>query len=151
MPARLGLAAVVVTAAAITMLQAVDGVTLKWAVDTWAAAPADRQETVFAAAQALRWTEYSLQSYANVLLGLTLVLYGLALALGTAYPRWTGWSAAASGTAWIVHGLMVPYLGLFESIPRGVALVLLYLWAFIMAFRMWRRAGREPGTASSAG
>ena len=33
--ARFGLAGVVLTAAAITMLQAVDGVALKWAVDAW--------------------------------------------------------------------------------------------------------------------
>jgi hypothetical protein len=42
-----------------------------------------------------------------------------------------------SGVAWIVHGLMVPYIGLFSSPPRGVALILMYLWAFVMAFVMW--------------
>ncbi|MFD1211448.1 hypothetical protein ACFQ36_05270 [Arthrobacter sp. GCM10027362] len=150
LPARLGLAAVVVTAAALTMLQAVDGVALKWAVDTWTAAPADRQDAAFAAAETLRWTEYSLQSYFSILLGLTLILFGLAIAAGSAYPRWTGWLAAASGAAWIVHGLMVPYIGLFESVPRGIASVLMYLWSFIMAFLMWRRAGREAEAAPSA-
>ncbi|MGM0928990.1 MAG: hypothetical protein ACQEXN_04680 [Actinomycetota bacterium] len=149
LPARLGLAAVVVTAGALTMLQAVDGVALKWAVDSWAAAPDDQAQTSFAAAETLRWTEYALQSYFSILLGLTLILFGLAIALGTGYPRWTGWLAAVSGVAWIVHGLMVPYIGLFASVPRGIASVLLYLWAFIMAFLMWRRAGRETEAAPS--
>jgi hypothetical protein len=45
-----------------------------------------------------------------------------------------------SGVAWIVHGLMVPYIGLFSSPPRGVALILMYLWAFVMAFVMWRNS-----------
>ncbi len=140
--ARFGFVAAVLTAASLTMLQAVDGVALKWAVDAWASAPADQEGDLFAAALALRWTEYALQSYSNILLGLTLILYGLAIALGTVYPRWLGWVAAGSGVAWIVHGLMVPYIGLFPSIPRGVAQVLMYLWAFIMAFLMWRNSSR---------
>lgn len=137
--ARFGFAAAVLTAASLTMLQAVDGVALKWAVDNWASAPTDQESAAFAAAEGLRWTEYSLQSFSNILLGLTFILYGLAIALGTIYPRWLGWVAVGSGVAWIVHGLMVPYVGLFHSIPRGVAQVLMYLWVFIMAVLMWRK------------
>jgi hypothetical protein len=140
--ARLGLAAAVLAASSLTMLQAVDGVALKWAVDEWASAPADQQGAAFSAAKALRWIEYANQSYSNILLGLTLALYGLAMGLGTVYPRWLGWEAVGSGVAWIVHGLMVPYIGLFDSPPRGVALVLMSLWAFIMAFVMWRNSSR---------
>ncbi len=140
--ARFGLAAVVLTGASFTMLQAVDGVALKWAVDAWASAPVDQEAAAFAAAEAVRWTEYALQSYSNLLLGLTLILYGLALALGSVYPRWLGWVAMSSGVAWIIHGLMVPYIGFFDSIPRLVAIVLLSLWAFVMAFLMWRNSSR---------
>jgi hypothetical protein len=139
---RFGLAAAVLTAGSFTMLQAVDGVALKWAVDAWASAPADQEAAAFAAAEALRWTELSLQSYSNILLGLTLILYGLAIAVGTVYPRWLGWIAAGSGVAWIVHGLMVPYIGFFDSVPRLVAIVLLAVWAFVMAFLMWRNGNR---------
>ena len=141
--ARFGLAAALLTGAALTMLQAVDGVALKWAVDTWASAPAEQEVAAFSAAAALRWTEYSLQSYSIILLGLTFILYGLAIALGTVYPRWLGWLAAGSGVAWIVHGVMVPYVGLFDSIPRLVAIVLMALWAFIIGVLMWRNS-REP-------
>jgi hypothetical protein len=148
--ARFGLAAAVLTGASITMLQAVDGVALKWAVDAWASAPADQEAAAFAAAEALRWTEYGLQGYSNILLGLTLVLYGLAIALGTVHPRWLGWGAVGSGVAWIVHGLMVPYIGLFSSPPRGVAMILMYLWALIMAFVMWRNSGRQANVRRQA-
>ncbi len=140
--ARFGFGAAVLAAASLTMLQAIDGVTLKWAVDAWASAPADQEAAAFTAAEVARWTEYATQSYSNILLGLTLLLYGLAIALGTVYPRWLGWVAAGSGVAWIIHGLMVPYIGLFESIPRLVALVLMAVWAFIMAFVMWRNGSR---------
>ena len=85
--ARFGFAAALLTGASLTMLQAVDGVALKWAVDTWARVPADQEAVAFSAAQALRWTEYSLQSYSNILLGLTFILYGLAIALGSVYPQ----------------------------------------------------------------
>jgi hypothetical protein len=142
--ARFGLAAAVLTAGAFTMLQAVDGVALKWAVDAWAGAPASQEGAAFAAAQAVRWTEYSLQSYSNILLGLTLLLYALAIALGASYPRWLQWVAAGSGVAWIVHGVMVPYVGFFDSIPRLVAIVLTTVWAFIMAVLMWRNSSRGP-------
>jgi hypothetical protein len=142
--ARFGFGAAVLTAASLTMLQAVDGVALKWAVDAWASAPADQETAAFAAAEAVRGTEYALQSFSNILLGLTLILFGLAIAVGTVYPRWLGWVAAGAGVAWIVHGLMVPYIGFFDSIPRGMAIVLLSLWAFIMAFLMWRNSGRQP-------
>jgi hypothetical protein len=140
--ARFGFAMAVLTLASITILQAVDGVALKWAVDAWADAPAGGEAAAFAAAETLRWSEYGLQGYSNILLGLTLVLYGLAIALGIVYPRWLGWVAVGSGVAWIVHGLMVPYIGLFTSPPRGIALILMYLWAFIMAFLLWRGGGR---------
>ena len=150
--ARFGLLAAVLTGAALTMLQAVDGVALKWAVDTWASAPADQEVAAFSAAAALRWTEYSLQSFSFILLGLTFILYGVAIALGTVYPRWLGWVAGGSGVAWIVHGVMVPYIGLFDSIPRLVAIVLMALWAFSMAFVMWRNSshGRIAWNESAA-
>ena len=138
--ARFGLVAALLTGAALTMLQAVDGVAPKWAVDTWARAPADQEVAAFSAAAALRWTEYALQSFSFILLGLTFILYGVAIALGTVYPRWLGWVAGGSGVAWIVHGVMVPYIGLFDSIPRLVAIVLMALWAFIMALVMWRNS-----------
>jgi hypothetical protein len=93
---------------------------------------------------ALRWTEYAFQSFSNILLGLALALYRLAITVGAGYLRRLGWIAMGSGAAWVAHGGMVPYVGLFDSTPRLVAQVLLGLWAFIMAFLMWRNHGRQP-------
>ena len=135
---RFGLAATAQAAAAITALQAVDGIALKWAVDAWTAAPADEKGAVFAAAEALRWTEYAFQSYSNILIGLALGLYGLAIARGSRYPRWIGWIAIGSAVAWITHGVMVAYVGLFDSIPRLVGMALLAVFAVGIAPRIWR-------------
>ena len=148
--ARFGRLGAVVTATAFTMLQAVDGVALKWAVDAWAAAPVEAREPYFTAAMALRWTEYALQSYSNLLLGLTLVLFAWSLGRGTSYPRWLAWGAAGAGISWIVHGVMASYVGLFNSIPRLVGIVLLSVWAFITSVLMWRDRDRPAGTVAAA-
>ena len=52
--APFGLAAAVTAAASYTVLQAVDGVALKRAVDTWASATAPEKTASFAAAEAIR-------------------------------------------------------------------------------------------------
>ena len=65
-----------------------DGIALKRAVDAWASAPADQQSTAFAAAEAVRWIEIAMNSFSFFLAGLTLYLFGLAIAFGAVYPRW---------------------------------------------------------------
>ena len=125
--APFGLAAAVTTAASFTVLQAVDGITLKRAVDAWTSAPAEQEVAAFAAAA-----------------GLTLFLYGLAIAFGITYPRWVGWMALVSGAALMFHGaVVVSYKGFVPSIPNLVGLVVLAVWAFIMAVLMWRNS-RQP-------
>ena len=142
--APFGLAAAVTTAASYTVLQAVDGITLERAVDVWASAPADQQTAAFAAAETVRWTEIGMNSLSNFLTGLTLLLLGLAIALGMVYPRWTGWMAAVSGVAFMYNGVVeVAYEGFGPSIVKLVGLVLLAVWAFIMAVLMWRNRSRR--------
>ena len=136
--ARFGVAAAILTAGGFTMLQAVDGIALEWAVDAWASAADSEREALFAAALSVRWTEYALQSYTNHLLGLTLILFALAMGWSSAYPHWLAWLAGGSGVAWIVHGAMVAYVGLFDSTPRLIAILLLAIWSFVMGHRMWR-------------
>src|SRR5215218_7954141 len=143
--APFGLAAAVTTAASFTVLQAVDGIALKRAVDAWASAPAGQETAAFAAAEAIRWTEIGMNSLSFFLSGLTLFLYGGAIVLGTVYPRWAGWIALVSGAALMYHGaVVVSYEGFGPSIPNLVGLVLLGLWTFIMAVLMWRNGSREP-------
>ncbi len=147
-PARLGLAATGQAAAGITALQAVDGIALKWAVDNWFALPDGQEKTAaFAAAEALRWAEYGFQSYSNILIGLAVGLFGLAIARGAGYPRWLGYLALGSAAGWITHGLTVAYIGLFDSIPRLIGIALLALFAAGIAPLMWRRGRPQPTTS----
>lgn len=141
--ARFGAFATVQAAAGITALQAVDGVALKWAADNWVDASPGEEAATFAAAEAVRFIEYGLQSYANILLGLAVIFLGVATAVGGTYPRWLGGLAIGSGVAWIVHGVIVTYVGLFDSTPRLVGMALLVIWGPIMATFMWRNSGRQ--------
>lgn len=137
--APFGLAAAVTAAASFTVLQAVDGITLKRAVDTWASAPADQETAAFAAAEAVRWIEIGMNSLSFFLAGLTLFIYGMAIAFGRVYPRWVGLIAAVSGAAFMYNGaVVVAYEGFVPSIIKLVGLVLSAVWAFIMAALMWR-------------
>jgi hypothetical protein len=142
--ASFGLAAAVTTAASFTVLQAVDGVTLRYAVDAWASAPAPQKKAAFAAAEVARWTEIGMNSLSFFLAGLTLFLFGLAIALGRVYPRWVGLMAAISGAAFMYDGaVVVAYEGFVPSIVKTVGLLLLAVWAFVMAALMWRKGSRR--------
>lgn len=137
-------AAAVTTAASFTVLQAVDGIALKRAVDAWVSAPAAQKPAAFAAAEAVRWIEIGMNVLSYFLAGLTLFLYGLATALGSVYPRWAGLIAAVLGAAFMYNGaVVVAYQGFVPSIIKLVGLLLLAVWAFIMAALMWRKGRRR--------
>jgi hypothetical protein len=150
--ARLAAASAIVAAAAYGVLQVVDGVALKRAVDAWAAASSDSRTEAFTAAESVRWIEYGLNSLTFSLVGLTLVLVGVALLAGDRFPRWLGVWAMAAGLAYLVRGLLVAYHG-FAANPIGlVALILFGSWVLVMAVFMWRRGSRlnqEPSRHKS--
>jgi hypothetical protein len=144
--APFGFAAAVTSAASFTVLQAVDGVTLRYAVDNWVSAPASQKSAAFAAAEVARWTEIGMNGFSYFLAGLTLLIFGLAIALGRVYPRWVGLMAVVSGAALMYDGaVVVSYEGFVADIVKLVGLLVLAIWAFIMAFLMWRNASRRRG------
>ncbi len=147
--ARLATAAAVTAAAAYGVLQVVDGVALKRAVDAWVAAPAGDKTATFTAAETVRWTEYGLNGLTFSMVGLTLVLTGVALMLGDRFPRWLGAWACAAGLAYGVKGLGVAYDGFAAGLPGLVALVLFGTWIITMVVLMWRRSTRA--VADTAG
>jgi len=142
--APFGLAAAVTTAASFTVLQAVDGITLRYAVHNWVSAPAPEKPAAFAAAEVARWTEIGINAFSYFLAGLTLLLFGLAIALGRVYPRWVGLIAAVSGAAFMYDGVVVvAHQGFVPDIIKLVGLLLLAVWAFVMAALMWRNSSRR--------
>jgi hypothetical protein len=149
--APFGLAAAVTTAASFTVLQAVDGVTLRYAVHNWVSAPDHQKAAAFAAAEVARWTEIGLNGFSYFLAGLTLLIFGLAIALGKVYPRWVGSIAVLSGAALMYDGaVVVAYEGFVADIVKLVGLLLLAVWGFIMAFLMWRNSSSRRRNARLA-
>jgi hypothetical protein len=58
------------------VLQAVDGVGLKQAVNAWASAENGDKAVPFAAAETVRWLEWAVRSYHSFVFGLALILFG---------------------------------------------------------------------------
>lgn len=110
--ALLAASAVLATSAMWAVLQAVDGVTLKQAVEDWAAATGTDKATRFADAETVRWTEWGLQSYFRVLLGLAFLLLGAAMVLGRLVPSWLGVVLGVGGLLSLALGFSVGYEGL---------------------------------------
>jgi hypothetical protein len=55
------------TANAIAVLQAVDGIALKMAVDSWVAAPPEEKAIIFRVAEGIRLIEYGTNSIFHIL------------------------------------------------------------------------------------
>ena len=125
--ARLAAATTVATAAAWALLQGLDGVGLKQAVDAWQAAPESERQSYFAAAETIRWLEWGFQSYFRLLLGTAFVLLGAALATGSLLPRWIGWAAIVTGAVSLWFGIDVGFSGLASSAQDVLSIAFLVL------------------------
>jgi hypothetical protein len=139
--ARLAAGAAIATAAAFAVLQAIDGVALKHAVDAWASASGANKADRFADAETVRWMEWAANSYFRLLLGFTLLLFGVAIARTAIVPRWLGWCGVAAGLLYMTVGVIVGYDGFdHKQQPFGLAALLLYLVLGIGILAVgWRR------------
>ena len=130
------------------VLYAVDGVALKQAVDAWASAPAAEKPTRFANAEAIRWLEWGVRSYQDLMLGLALVLYAIVIvSTASPVPRLVGYLMGASGLALIVLGWLIGIQGFapIGEVPSDAAQFLLFVssaWLLVVA---WRRKNSDKG------
>jgi hypothetical protein len=137
---RLSAVSAVVALALYGVLQAVDGVALKQAVDAWMRAPDAEKAARFASAEAIRWLEWSLRSYHSVMLGLALVLFATVI-VGTArLPRPIGYLMGLSGLAYLVQGWVLGAEGFSDSntIPTLLGIVSLLAWSIWFVITAWR-------------
>ena len=127
--ALLAAGVLIATAAAWAVLQAVDGITLKQTVDTWAAASGADKATRFADAETVRWTEWGLQSYFRILLGVAFLLLGAAAVVSRLVPSWLGVLLGIGGLLSLALGFSVGYQGLESGFqdPVGLAFQLIVL------------------------
>src|SRR5512135_2996294 len=100
-----------VTLAVAGIQYAVDGVALKQAVDAWASAPMAEQAARFASAQSIRWLEWGVSAYADMLMGLALVLLGIAIAGSARISRLVGILMGLAGLGFIAKGWVISTVG----------------------------------------
>ena len=122
---RLAAGSAVATAAVWAVLQGLDGVALKQAVDAWQSAPAGQASLGFASAETVRWLEWGFQSYFRVMLGVTFLLSGSALLAGRVLGRSVGWVAVVAGLMSMAIGIDVGYSGLASGLQDVLGLAFL--------------------------
>jgi hypothetical protein len=140
--ALLSAGAIVAASGAWTVLQGVDGVALKQAVDAWVDASGPDQTTRFADAETVRWIEWGLQSCFRLVLGVAFLLLGAAIVVGRLLPTWLGVVLALAGLLSVVVGVSVGYAGLESGFQDavGLALQLAVLTFVVGLFIVARRA-----------
>jgi Domain of unknown function (DUF4386) len=137
-----GLVAAIVTASTFAILQAVDGIALKMAVNSWYAAPAASEEEkaiAFRVAEGIRWTEIGINSINRIMQGVVAIIFGVAIAKSAILSRWIGAVGMFAGAATIFAGVGVAYVG-FAPLPivGDVATITSLAWAIILGIFMWR-------------
>lgn len=145
--AKLGLATAIMTAGTFGILQAVDGIALKMAVDKWYAAPEGSEEKAiyFGIAEGIRWTEGGVQSIYRMLQGAVAIIFGTAILKSRLFFRWIGGLGIIAGALAITTGVVVAYV-LFSSVRDPVAdteTVITFAWLIILGIFMWRRSMRK--------
>jgi len=147
---HLAAAATVATAAIWAVLQGLDGVGLKLAVDAWVGASGPERSVRFANAETVRWLEWGFQSYFRVLLGVTFALYGAAILAGRVVAGWLGWTAVFASLCSTAMGVDVGYSGLASGLQDALALPFL-VGALVFAVGVLttgvRQRGGNPGRA----
>jgi hypothetical protein len=141
-----GLVAAILTASTFTILQAVDGIALKIAVDTWYAIPpsaADSEEEkaiAFRVAEGIRWTEIGINSYNRILQGVVSLIFGVAIVRSALLSRWIGVVGIIAGAVTVIAGVGVAYVG-FAPLPivGDVSTFISFAWIAILAIFMWRK------------
>ncbi|HZT69320.1 MAG TPA: hypothetical protein VFC10_06190 [Terriglobia bacterium] len=131
--ARFGAATTVATLALYGVVQAVDGVALKQAVNAWANAPETEKAARFATAEALRWLEWGTRSYQNFALAFAFLLFAAALARTAGMPRLVASLMALSSLTYVAQG----WIGATEGFTQRHASAIVLSWVLNLLWMSW--------------
>src|ERR687889_154258 len=142
--AWLGLVTAIITPSTFTILQAVDGIALKIAANTWYAIPPgeeERKATYLGVAEGIRWTEWGLQSYYRMLWGAASLIFGVAIVKSIVLSRWIGAVGIAAGVVTIASGVVMAYVGFSSArdLVADLSTFIFYPWLAILGIFMWRK------------
>src|SRR5919109_494067 len=139
--AWIGFTTAIIAASTLSILQAVDGIALKRAVDSWVVAPAEEKMAAFRVAEGIRWTEEGTHSIYRILQGTVAIVFGVAIVKSVILSRWIGAVGIAAGVLWIAAGVEVAYVG-FASYNVGLGTyskIIYYIWIGILGDFTWRK------------
>src|SRR5918995_5939803 len=147
---RFAAVSVVVALALYGVVQAVDGVANKHAVDAWASAPEAEKATRFASAETMRWLEWGTSSYQTFMFALALILLASVIVGTGRVPRPIGYLMGLAAIpslvqSWVLgtEGFAVIWLAGALSVV-GLPLMLAWsIWLLIVAWRM--KEPDQPG------
>lgn len=122
------------------VLEAVDGVALKQAVNAWANAPEAEKLVRFTSAETVRWLEWALRSYQCCMLGLSFLLFGMLIFSIARIPRWVGAFMGVSGLAYFIQGWNIGTQGFapINKIPAIIGICSVLIWSisfWVFAFQ----------------
>ncbi|HEU4447630.1 MAG TPA: hypothetical protein VFR94_23350 [Nitrososphaeraceae archaeon] len=139
--AWIGLALAIMTASAFAVLQAVDGIAQKRAVDSWVAAPPEEKAIPFGVAEGIRFIEYGTNSIFRILQGTVAVNFGVAIVESKILSKWIGGAGVVIGVVIIYAGLEVAYLG-FDGLTTiiGISMIIYFIWVGILGGFMWKKS-----------
>src|SRR4051812_8406333 len=146
---RFAAVSAVVALALYGVLQAVDGVALKHAVDAWASAPEAEKATRFASAETMRWLEWGINQYQIFMFALTLMLLATVIVGIARVPRSIGYLMGLAAIPNLVQSWVVGTEGFAVSFLAGalsvVGLPLMLAWSIWLLIVAWRM--KEPAQA----
>jgi hypothetical protein len=150
---RFGAASAAATLALYGVLQAVDGVALKQAVNAWASAPDAEKAARFASAEAIRRLEWGMRSYQNFALGLALLLFAAAVERTAWVPRPIPYLMGLSGLTYLVQGWVAGSEGFSptQSVAIVLAWVLSLVWMTWLVIVAWRMEDSKPHCLADEG
>src|SRR5215207_3922450 len=140
----LGLVTAIITASTFTILQAVDGIALKIASNTWYAIPPGEEEEraiYLGVAEGIRCNEWGLQSYYRMLSGAVSLIFGIAIVKSTVLRKWIGAVGIAAGVVTIASGVVMAYVGFSSArdLVADLSTFIFYPWLVILGIFMWRK------------
>src|ERR671914_2817349 len=143
---RFAAASVVVALALYGVLQAVDGIALKHAVDAWASAPEAEKATRFASAETMRWLEWGTSSYQTFMFAVALILLASVIVWTARVPRPIGYLMGLAAIPSLAQSLVLGTEGFAVSWLAGalsvVGLPLMLAWSIWLLIVAWRM--KEP-------
>jgi hypothetical protein len=137
-----GAAALVVVAGVFAVQMAVDGVALKHAIDSWAAANGPAKTSALQVAEGVRWLEKGLSTFFHFMNGTALLGLGLSFVVGRRYRSWPGWVAIVAGIAFLAGGASTAETGFSMQSAMILQPALILLAVFLVsAYVSVRRSG----------